>query len=85
MYLPKYICLNTYTCSLCLPQSIRLNRCCGTSVPQYKLSTRIARISNSYGPRLPEDGGGVVGTFIKQALRNKPIYVSLDPTSCLLS
>ncbi|KAK7090437.1 hypothetical protein V1264_010234 [Littorina saxatilis] len=52
---------------------------------QFNIPIRIARISNSYGPRLPEDGGGVVGSFIKQALANKPIYVYGDgnQTRCL--
>jgi len=44
---------------------------------QYGLNVRIARIFNSFGPRLREDGlyGRAVSRFIAQALTNKPITV----------
>lgn len=44
---------------------------------QYGLDVRIARIFNSYGPRLREDGlyGRAVSRFIIQALGNKPITI----------
>ncbi|KAL8623967.1 hypothetical protein ACOMHN_047187 [Nucella lapillus] len=52
---------------------------------QYNMAVGIARISNSYGSRLPEDGGGVVGRFVQRALRNKPlqIYGEGNQTRCL--
>ncbi len=40
---------------------------------QYGLQVRIARIFNTYGPRLALDDGRVVSNFIVQALRNQPI------------
>jgi UDP-glucuronate decarboxylase len=46
----------------------------------YGLDVKIARIFNSYGPRLREDGlyGRVVSRFIMQALKNQPITVYGD-------
>jgi len=47
---------------------------------QYRLDVKIARIFNSYGPRLRADGpyGRVVSRFIMQALANHPITVYGD-------
>jgi len=40
---------------------------------QNKVDTRIARIFNTYGPRMLEDDGRVVSNFIVQALRGEPL------------
>jgi UDP-glucuronate decarboxylase len=40
---------------------------------QYGLSIRVARIFNTYGPRMRADDGRVVSNFITQALRDKDI------------
>lgn len=40
---------------------------------QNQVDTRIARIFNTYGPRMLEDDGRVVSNFIVQALRGKPL------------
>lgn len=40
---------------------------------QSKVDTRIARIFNTYGPRMLEDDGRVVSNFIVQALRGEPL------------
>jgi len=47
---------------------------------QYGLDVKIARIFNSFGPRLREDGlyGRAVSRFIRQALTNKPITIYGD-------
>jgi len=47
---------------------------------QYGLSVKIARIFNSFGPRLREDGlyGRAVSRFVSQALKNKPITIYGD-------
>lgn len=42
------------------------------------LSTGIARIFNTYGPRMRHDDGRVVTNFITQALRNEPLTVYGD-------
>lgn len=42
------------------------------------LDTRIARIFNTYGPRMRKDDGRVVSTFIVQALSNQPLTVFGD-------
>ena len=42
------------------------------------LETRIARIFNTYGPRMRPDDGRVVSNFIKQALRGQPLTVYGD-------
>ena len=41
----------------------------------HKLDVRIARIFNTYGPRMRKDDGRVVPNFINQALTDKPITV----------
>jgi len=42
---------------------------------QYGVEVRIARIFNTYGPRMHENDGRVVSNFIVQALRNDPITI----------
>ena len=44
----------------------------------HKVDTRIARIFNTYGPRMRPDDGRAIPTFIMQALRNEPITVFGD-------
>jgi UDP-glucuronate decarboxylase len=41
----------------------------------YGLQIKVARIFNTYGPRMIENDGRVVSNFIVQALRNEPITV----------
>lgn len=45
---------------------------------KYGLRTAIARIFNTYGPRMQLDDGRVVPTFIDRALRGEPITVYGD-------
>ena len=45
---------------------------------QNKVDIRIARIFNTYGPRMAIDDGRVVSNFIVQALRGEPITVYGD-------
>ena len=45
---------------------------------KYGLRTTIARIFNTYGPRMKLDDGRVVPSFIDQALRRQPITVYGD-------
>src|ERR671923_2765073 len=40
---------------------------------QNRVETRIARIFNTYGPRMAESDGRVVSNFIGQALRGEPL------------
>jgi UDP-glucuronate decarboxylase len=47
---------------------------------QYGVATRIARIFNTYGPRMHLDDGRVVSNFIVQALRGAPITLYGDGT-----
>ena len=42
---------------------------------QHNLNVRIARIFNTYGPRMAINDGRVVSNFIVQALKNEPITV----------
>jgi len=44
------------------------------------VDTRIARIFNSYGPRMRLDDGRAIPTFIAQALRGEPLTVYGDGT-----
>ncbi|MBB5575596.1 UDP-glucuronic acid decarboxylase family protein [Rhizobium paranaense] len=42
---------------------------------QHRLQIKVARIFNTYGPRMSPDDGRVVSNFIVQALQNEPITV----------
>jgi UDP-glucuronate decarboxylase len=45
---------------------------------QHRLSIKIARIFNTYGPRMHPNDGRVVSNFIVQALKGKPITIYGD-------
>jgi UDP-glucuronate decarboxylase len=45
---------------------------------QNNVDIRVARIFNTYGPRMQADDGRVVSNFIVQALRNEPITIYGD-------
>jgi UDP-glucuronate decarboxylase len=45
---------------------------------QYQLDIRVARIFNTYGPRMSPDDGRVVSNFIVQALKGEPITLFGD-------
>ncbi|MEQ1697201.1 MAG: UDP-glucuronic acid decarboxylase family protein [Hyphomicrobiaceae bacterium] len=45
---------------------------------QHKLDIKVARIFNTYGPRMHPNDGRVVSNFIMQALRNEPITLYGD-------
>jgi UDP-glucuronate decarboxylase len=45
---------------------------------QHHLKIKVARIFNTYGPRMSQDDGRVVSNFITQALQNQPITVYGD-------
>ena len=45
---------------------------------QYGTNIRVARIFNTYGPRMHPDDGRVVSNFIVQALKNEPITLYGD-------
>lgn len=42
---------------------------------KYGLDTKIARIFNTYGPRMRPDDGRVIPSFVTQALKNKDITI----------
>jgi UDP-glucuronate decarboxylase len=42
---------------------------------QYQMPIKVARIFNTYGPRMQPDDGRVVSSFITQALRNEPVTI----------
>lgn len=45
---------------------------------QYGLDIKVARIFNTYGPRMHPNDGRVISNFIMQALRNEPITLYGD-------
>jgi len=47
---------------------------------QYGLGIKVARIFNTYGPRMRPDDGRVVSNFIVQALKGQPITIYGDGT-----
>jgi dTDP-glucose 4,6-dehydratase len=44
----------------------------------HRLNTKIVRIFNTYGPRMREDDGRMIPTFISQALSNRPLTIYGD-------
>jgi UDP-glucuronate decarboxylase len=44
----------------------------------YKLTVKVARIFNTYGPRMLENDGRIVSNFIVQALREEPLTLYGD-------
>ncbi len=42
---------------------------------QHQLEVKVARIFNTYGPRMLPDDGRVISSFIMQSLKNEPITV----------
>ncbi|MCX7757149.1 MAG: SDR family oxidoreductase [candidate division WOR-3 bacterium] len=47
---------------------------------QYNLDVKIARIFNTYGPRMRTDDGRIIPNLICQALRNEPLTIYGDGT-----
>lgn len=47
---------------------------------QYNVRVKVARIFNTYGPRLAPGDGRIASNFILQALRNEPVTVYGDGT-----
>jgi UDP-glucuronate decarboxylase len=45
---------------------------------QHKVDIRVARIFNTYGPRMHPNDGRVVSNFVMQALRGEPITIAGD-------
>ena len=45
---------------------------------QHKLEIKVARIFNTYGPRMHPEDGRVVSNFIMQALRGEPLTIYGD-------
>lgn len=45
---------------------------------QYGVEIRVARIFNTYGPRMKKDDGRVVSNFINQALNHQPVTIYGD-------
>ncbi len=45
---------------------------------QHRVPIRVARIFNTYGPRMHPNDGRVISNFIMQALRNEPITIYGD-------
>ncbi len=45
---------------------------------QHSLRVKVARIFNTYGPRMRPDDGRVISNFVVQALQNRPITVYGD-------
>lgn len=70
--------VNTYGPRACYDEG---KRCAETLCYEFKqagLDVRVARIFNTYGPRMDPDDGRVVSNFIRQALRGEPLTVYGD-------
>ena len=63
----------------CYDESKRLGETiCGTFQRLYQMDIRIARIFNTYGPRMRPDDGRILPNFINQALKKEPLTVYGD-------
>lgn len=63
----------------CYDESKRMGETlCYVYIHKFGLDIRIARIFNTYGPRMDKDDGRVVSSFIVYALKNKPLIVHGD-------
>ncbi len=63
----------------CYDESKRFAESLSTAyINQYGMDIRIARIFNTYGPRMRSNDGRVIPNFITQALKGKPITVYGD-------
>ena len=51
---------------------------CHDHAARHGVSVRVARIFNTYGPRMAPDDGRVVSNFIAQALRGEPLTIHGD-------
>ena len=60
----------------CYDESKRVGEAmCYAYAEQESIEIRIARIFNTYGPRMHMNDGRVVSNFVIQALQNEPITV----------
>ena len=67
-------CVNTIGVRSCYDEGKRIaETLCFDYQRMHSTEIRIARIFNTYGPRMLEDDGRVVSNFIIQALRNQPL------------
>ncbi|XVF28703.1 hypothetical protein REPUB_Repub15cG0052800 [Reevesia pubescens] len=71
---PAFFLLNSSLFAFFLCSILRLRPIGAMSIPL----VRIARIFNTYGPRMCIDDGRVVSNFVAQALRKEPLTVYSD-------
>lgn len=64
----------------CYDESKRYAEALTVAYRQQGVDTRIARIFNTYGPRMSLEDGRVVPAFVSQALRGEPITIFGDGT-----
>jgi UDP-glucuronate decarboxylase len=70
---------NTVGVRACYDEGKRCGEALATSYASHHgVATRIARIFNTYGPRMQENDGRVVSNFIVQALAGKPLTIYGD-------
>jgi UDP-glucuronate decarboxylase len=63
----------------CYDEGKRCGEALATAYAEHHgVQIRIARIFNTYGPRMREDDGRVISNFVTQALRNEPLTIYGD-------
>ncbi len=70
--------VNTYGPRACYDEG---KRCAETVCYEFKkmgVDARVARIFNTYGPRMHPDDGRVISNFVRQAIRGEPLTVYGD-------
>ena len=72
-------CVNTIGIRSCYDEGKRIaESLCFDYYRMHDLDIRVARIFNTYGPRMVPDDGRVVSNFVVQALKNKPLTLYGD-------
>jgi len=72
-------CVNTIGIRSCYDEGKRIaETLCFDYQRMHNVEIRVARIFNTYGPRMLPDDGRVVSNFIVQALRNQPLTLYGD-------
>jgi UDP-glucuronate decarboxylase len=71
--------VNTFSSRACYEEGKRIaETLCSDFSQQHDVSIRVARIFNTYGPKMLQNDGRVICNFIMQALKKKPLTIYGD-------
>jgi UDP-glucuronate decarboxylase len=70
--------VNTIGKRACYDEGKRCGEAFAAAFADHRVEVRIARIFNTYGPRMDEHDGRVISNFVTQALREQPLTIYGD-------